>query len=241
MGEKNVVFNEDQKAHLLEVIKKLHQVNGQLYGWVEKDELPEQMASIFPSLMESHFSDIARVLGYESHLLKEKEKRHEEIREANIKIQELEKKIGSERAADGLKEQLKHLYEVVRNWWNTEGFHHTSEESYYPYGGLKIQFHFMLDHYRSYSKTPVTDERTKQEQIQNLRDKGYAFADFEEGSSEKLKLIDNPHNRKLLTEMLRERFPSIEIHSWRNTDSYKDPDQYVIRYIDASIRDLTDI
>lgn len=241
MQEKIVEFNEDQKSVLLKTLKDLHHANGQLYEWVERDELTEDMSKILPSLIESHFSEIAKIVNYESHLLAEKEKRHEDIRNANLKIRELEEKLGSDKPVDGLKEQLRHLWKTVQTWWNTEGFHHVSEECFYPYGGLKVEFHFMLDHFRSYSQTPETDKRNKQEHIQLLRDKGFEFADFEQDRSEKLSLIDNPHNRKLLTAMLRERFPSIQIHKWGNRCSRKDPDTFLIWNIDAMIVDLADI
>lgn len=241
MEEKIVRLNEDEKAVLLKALKDLHHANGQLYGWVERDELTEDMSKILPSLIESHFSEIAKVVDYESHLLAEKEKRHEAIRNANMRIRELEEKLGSNKPVDGIKEQLHHLWKTVQSWWNTEGFHHVSEECFYPYGGLKVEFHFMLDHYRSYSKTPETDKRNKNEHIQFLRDKGFEFADFERDRSEKLHLIDNPHNRKLLTSMLRGRFPSIEIHKWGNHSSRSNPDTFLIWNIDASIVNLGDI
>lgn len=241
MEEKTVQFNQDDKAVLLKALKDIHHANSQLYGWVERDELTEDMSKVLPSLIESNFSDVAKVVNYESHLLAEEEKRHEKIRSANIKIRELEEKLGSDKPIDGLKEQLSHLSETVRSWWRTEGFHHVSDDCFYPYGGLQVGFHFMLDHYRSYSDTPETDKRNKNEHIQLLRDKGFEFADFGEDRSEKLSLIDNPHNRSLLTAMLRERFPSIQIRKWENRSRHNDPDVFLIWNIDASIVDLGDI
>lgn len=241
MEENIVVFNDDQKAILLKALKDINFANGQLYEWVSKGVLTEEMSKTLPSLIENYFSEAAKVLNYESHLLAEKEKRYEDIRKANQIIRELKEKLGSSKPVDGLQEQLKHLSEIVREWWDKEGFNHVSEMQFYPYGGLKLDFCFMLDHYSSFSKTPETDKRNKKDHVQNLREIGFEFADFEKDRSEKLYLIDNPNNRSLLTQFLTERFPSIEIHSWENRSSYAKKDIFIIRHINASIYDLSDI
>ena len=243
MDEKIVIFNDDRKAVLLKALKDIHFANGQLYEWVKKGELTEELSKTMPSLIESYFSEAAKVLNYESHLLAEKEKRYKEIRKANIRIRELEEKLGSNKPVDGLKEQLEHLTKKVRDWWNKEGFNHVSEEKFSPYGRLSVQLCFMLDsrYFRTTSETPVTDERNTKEHIQYLRNMGFEFADFEKGRSEKLKLIDSQKNRNLVTKMLKERFPSLEIHSWDNWSSYSNRDIFVIRHVNVSIYDLKDI
>ncbi|MGG3871644.1 hypothetical protein [Brevibacillus laterosporus] len=243
MEENKMVFNEDQKAVLLKALKDIHFANGQLHEWVSKGELSEEMSKTLPSLIESYFSEAAKILNYESHLLEEKEKRYQEIRKANQTIHELKEKLGSSKQVDGLAEQLKYLSRKVNDWWDKEGFNHVSKEKFYPYGGLSAEFCFMLEsrHFRSTSQTPISDERNDKEHIQHLKDMGFEFADFEKGRSEKLSLIDNPKNRSLLTKMLKDRFPSIKIHSWDNRSSYSDPDIFTIRHIEATIYDLVDI
>ncbi|WP_078598561.1 hypothetical protein [Evansella clarkii] len=241
MEEKNISLTEDQKEVLLKALKDIHFANSQLHKMVKKDVLTEEMSKTLPSLIESYFSEAAAVLNYESHLLKEKEKRYEEIRNANQKIRELEAKLGSDRPVDGLKEQLTYLKDTVYNWWATEGFCHVNNEKFTAYGSLRLEFCFMLESFKMLSKTPVTDKKDQAEHIQHLRNLGFEFADFEKSRSEKLDLIDNQNNRTLLTGMLKERFPSIEIHKWDNNCSFSDPDIFVIRHVDATIYDLADI
>lgn len=243
MGENKVVLNEDQKAVLLKALKDIKFANSQLHEWVKKGELTEEMSKTLPSLIESYFSEAAKVLNYESHLLAEKEKRYEDIRNANQTIRELKEKLGSNKPVDGLKEQLVHLYDVVNEWWDTEGFNHISKEKFYPHGGLRMELCFMLDsrYFRSTSKTPVSDQRSTEEHVQHLRSMGFEFADFEDGRSEKLHLIDNQNNRTLLSKMLKERFPSLEIHSFDNKSSRTNPDIFTIWHVDVSIYDLSDI
>ncbi|MNW54193.1 hypothetical protein D3C74_317860 [compost metagenome] len=241
--EKLISLSEDQKAVLLKSLKDLHFANAQLHEWVSKDGLSEDMSKTLPSLIESYFGEIAKVLNYESYLLEEKEERYAEIRKANQTIHELEQKLGSNKPVDGLSEQLQHLSKTVRLWWNIEGFNYVSEEKFHPYGGFNAQFSFMLDSrsMRLLSETPVTDERNTKQHVQHLIDMGFEFTDFEDGRSEKLKLVDNQNNRTLLTKMLKERFPSIKIHQWDNRNSYSDPDKFVLWHIDATIYELSDI
>lgn len=241
MDDKKLELNEDQKSVLLKVLKDIHFANAQLREWVSKDLLSIEMSKTLPSLIESYFSEAAKVLNYESYLLEEKEKRYAEIKKANQKIHELQGKLGSDKPVDGLKEQLKHLSEVVSEWWNTEGFNHVHDTNYYPYGGMRVKLSFMLEHCRSFSKTPVTDKRSREEHIQYLREMGFEFADFEKGRSEKLDLIDNHQNRSLLIKMLTERFPSLEVHSFSNHSSYSKKEIFIIKHIDASIYNLSDI
>lgn len=243
MEDNKVIFSEDQKVVLLKALKDIHFANGQLHEWVTKDELTEDMSKTLPSLIESYFSEAAKVLNYESHLLSEKQKRYEDIRKANQTIHELKENLGSSKSVDGLAEQLKYLSEKVSDWWKREGFNHVSEQRFLPYGGFQVEFCFMLSsrYFRSTSDTPISDERDTQAHIQHLRNMGFEFADFESDRSEKLHLIDNQMNRTLLTSLLKDRFPSVEIFSWDNKRSYSNPDIFTIWHIEAYVRDLSDI
>lgn len=237
-----VEFNEDQKAVLLKALKDIHFANGQLHEWVQKDGLTPEMSKTLPSLIESYFSEAAKVLNYESHLLAEKEKRYEEIRNANQTIHELKEKLGSRKPVNGLQEQLKYLSGKVKDWWLQKGFNHVSEEKFLPYGGYSAQFCFMLDsrYFRSTSQTPVSDQKSTEEHVQHLRNMGFEFADLAKDRSEKLHLIDNLNNRTLLLQMLKGRFPSLEVHGFDNKSS-RDSDIFTIWHVDASIYDLSDI
>lgn len=241
MEESKVIFNEDQKAVLLKAVKDLHSASGQLYHWIKEDSLTEEMSKILPSLIESYFSEAAKLLNYESHLLAEKERRYTELRKANETIRELNEKLGSTKPIDGLAEQLEYLRDKVRDWWSLEGFNHISDDHFSPYGGFKARFCFMLNSSRVLSRTPKTDKKKKKDHIQHLRDMGFIFHDESKDSYEKLHLIDNETNRKLLLKMLKQRFPSIEVHSWTNRSAYGKSDVFTIWDFDAHIYDLKDI
>lgn len=237
-NQENVVLNPDQKAVALKTLKDLFFAAQQLHEWINKDSLSQEMAGILPSLIESHFADIAKQLNYGSKLTKEKEERHQQIREANTRIRELEKQLGENKPLDGLKEQLRHLATTVSDWWNTHGFYHVSDENFTEYGQYTARFCFMLDHLSMYSATPVTDKRNWRERIQQLIDEGWDII-FEDGRRSP-QLLDNDNNRMKLVDLIQSRFPSAKIIKTRNWQRNEETG-FVFRDLEVYIYDLKDI
>lgn len=236
--EQLLELTTDQKAVFLKTTKDMFFAVRQLHEWVEKDSLSKEMSGIIPSLIEGHFSDIAKQLGYESVLAKEKEERHLQIRNANQRIRELEKQLGEGKPIDGLKEQLKHLADIVSNWWNEYGFHHVSDEEFTEYGQYKARFCFMLDHISMFSDTPVTDKKNNKDRLKQLSDEGWDIVYEKNGRSPEL--LDNDNNRKRLIELIEGRFPSAKVVRTRNHYSYKNG-EYKFRDVEVYIYDLRDI
>jgi hypothetical protein len=239
MTEKNiVVLNSDEKAVALKSLKDLYFVTKQMHDWLATDELTVEMGGTMPSLIESHFTDISKLLNYESVLTREKEERHRLIRQAHERVRELEKQIGENKPVDGLKEQLKFLANIVSDWWNKYGFHHVSDENFTEYGQYTAKFCFMLDHISMFSDTPETDKKSKKERLQELENEGYDIVYDDRGRSPEL--VDNDNNRKRLIELIEGRFPSAEIVRTRNHYSNR-KGVYTFRDIEVYIYDLHDI
>lgn len=238
------MFNEDQKVKLLKDTKDLYFAAKQLYDWIEKGQLAEDMSKVLPSLLESHFVSIAKTLDYESHLLEEHEQRYAEIRMANQRVRDLENQLASNKSIDGLKEQLYSLYRTVYDWWKEEGFRHISEAHFTEHGGMKIQFSFMLDtHMDTFlNDEPVTNSKNKANKIKQLIERGFELEKESEHSQSWL-VIDTPNNRYLLTHMLINRFPSINISridSWAKGGKSNN-EKWTIWRLEAYIHDLRDI
>lgn len=87
-----VVLNEDQKAVTLKGLKDLYFTAQQMHEWLSKDKLTEEMKGTLISLSESHISVIAKETNYESDLSRERERRSNDLRNANLRIRELEKR-----------------------------------------------------------------------------------------------------------------------------------------------------
>lgn len=239
--EKMKTFNEEQLATLAKACQNLGFGASLVKKLAQDQKLTDEMAHTHASYLENNFIDLAEVLDFASHLAKEQEKRYADIKAANDTIRELRTQLGSSKPVEGLKEQLKVLSDAVRTWWNVEGFHHVHEMTFHPYGGLEVEFCFMLDHYRVRATSEHTTPRTRAEHIAHLQQMGFEFADFEKGRSEQLSLVDTSHNRTLLLNLLRTRFPSIVVTSWGNRNSHSYDDRFVIDRIQATIYELTDI
>lgn len=238
--ENIIAFSPDERAVLLKSIAELYHAAQTLHFYIKDNSLPEDMKAIMPSLIEGHFRDIAKKLDYESALAKEREERFAEIRKANQTIKELKDQLGSQKPIDGLNEQLRLLNEKVENWWNEYGFNHISSPSFTAYGRYHGTFSFMLSSRESrYSETPESDKAENEKFIQSLRDKGFEFATGM-GNDYELSLIDNDNNKKLLIEMLKERFPSIEVHSFKSRRIFKS-NTHIIQEAEFSIYKLQDI
>ncbi|WP_339248141.1 hypothetical protein NST58_12900 [Paenibacillus sp. FSL R10-2796] len=235
----NVTFNPDEKAVVLKSTKDLFFAAKQLHEWITADDLSEEMAGILPSLIESHFGDIAKQLGYESVLTKEKEERYCEIRQANERIHELEKQMGASRPVDGLQQQLTHLTSTVSKWWKVHGFRHVSDAGFTEYGFYKANFCFMLGYMGStFSDTPETDKVQHKSRLEQMQEEGWEIEFDKRGNDPHL--IDNDSNRAKLIELIESRFPSAKIVRTRN--HYSDRrGRYEFRDIEVYIYDIHDI
>lgn len=203
-----VALNEDDKAIALKGLEDLYFSAKQMHEWLSKDKLTEEAKGLFISLSESYISDVAKATNYESDLAKERERRSADLRNANLRIRELKQQMAEMKPIDGLKEQLHSLTNTIKDWWRELGFNYISEMTFTDYGGLNVKFAFNLNRCsRIFSRKPVSDKKEAVDKIQQLCDKGFVL--IKEGNE--LQLADNDENKKLLINLLEERFPSIQI------------------------------
>lgn len=239
-----IKLNEDEKAVLLKDTKDLYFAAKQLHDWVKSDSLAQDMSNVLPSLIESQFVSIAKALNYESHLTQEHEQRYVEIRKANQKIHDLEQQLASSKPIDGLAEQLTGLRRIVYDWWKEEGFEHVSEIDFTGHGSMKAEFSFMISSGASslLNDKPVTDAKNKANKIKQLIEKGFDL-EPESENSRSWDVLDTPNNRRLLTDMLVKRFPSIniaKIDAWAKGGKNNN-EKWTIWRLEAYIHDLRDI
>ncbi|MEC2973537.1 hypothetical protein P9X77_13480 [Bacillus cereus] len=232
-----VVLNEDQKVVTLKRLKDLYFTAQQMHEWLSKDKLTEEMKGTLISLSESHISVIAKETNYESDLARERERRSNDLRNANLRIRELEEKMADMKPIDGLSEQLKALTNKIKGWWREIGFNHISEMTFTEYGGLDVKFAFSLTRLsRIFSKKPISDKKDEVDRIQQLRDRGFVLIK----EDNELQLVDNDTNKKLLISLLEERFPSISIDRIE-TCFRKNNQESHIQYVTAYIGELHEI
>lgn len=236
-----VVLNADEKEVALKTIKEANFAIQQLYNWLNGDSLTVETKETLLSLVDYKVSDIGQVLGVDTKSNEKIEKKHAEIRQANLKIRELEEKIGKNSPIEGLKEQLKALSELVQAWWKKDGFGYIREMNFTQYGRFEAELSISFHSFSStFSKTPASDRKTKKEWIQSLKDKGYQLYQNENGSD--IELIDCPENRKLIEDEIESRFPSALVESWEVRRILNAPGRvYEIVSIKMDIQDLKEI
>lgn len=232
-----VALNEDDKAIALKGLEDLYFLAKQMHEWLSTDKLTEEAKGMCISLSESYISDVAKATNYESDLAKERERRSADLRNANLRIRELKQQMAEMKPIDGLKEQLHSLTNTIKDWWRELGFNYISEMTFTDYGGLNVKFAFSLTRRsRMFSRKPVSDKKEAVDKIQQLCDKGFVL--MKEGNE--LQLADNDTNKKLLINLLEERFPSIQIERIE-TSFGKDNQESYIESVKAYIGELHEI
>jgi hypothetical protein len=241
MKKENIVsLNMAEKMRCLKELRDIHFSVEQLYNWVQKDRLTEEMKERLLQLIEFHVADLSKILGFDSLSAQKVEEKYAEIRRANQRIRELEKQLGSKNPIEGLREQLKELTDLFRKWWDKEGFGYVREMYFTDYGTLEADLGFSFQKTNLFSDTPVSDEIAEQQWLESLKEKGYQL--YTRKRSDDKELLDCPKNRELLTELLESRFPSLEIKKWESYKIYESEENlYEIRSVKVSIKDVRDL
>lgn len=243
--QKVVQLNPDQTEYVLKEIGELYSEVAYLSSEFRHSRLTEEMRSTVCSLMEYRLARINKTLGYYGDLNTEMERRSEELRNANMRARNLEKLVGSTRPLDGFAQLLQHLQDELRSFWREHGFGHVSDVDFTGYGIIKVKYGFFLDkHMWSIlpSETPATDRKNHAAWIRELSDAGYVLV-TEEGDREYC-LLDCDQNRRLITDLLTARYPSLHIFKWENIPLHKCagyPHGSRIFGLEVTIKDVKDI
>jgi len=236
MSEQLVVLNEDQKAVVLKELKELYHAAAHLYESVNKDNLSLEMRRVLCSLCESHIGRASVMLHYDSDLAKEREERFIEIRAANMRIHELERQLGCCDITNILPQKLKSLSSSIRDWWRKDGFGHVSDISFTEYGYVHVRLCCLLmNHNSSWSDKPVTQAKTREQWIEDLKGRWHLF---QPEAREWSPVLDN-HNRDELMRTIKARFPSAAMTEIRGHMGRKP--EMVMREAEFMMYSLSDI
>lgn len=229
------VLSEKQAKDLKKSSDDLRFAMVHLLTEVKDGRLDEGMKETMCSLLESHVGSLTKSLGYEGVLHREKEERFKEIRELNSQNRELRKQLGGKASAEDVRESLKNLLESFNSWWNINGFGHSSDESFGPYGFKATLSGMITEAYRD----RINVDSTEEGKIASLTAYGFQIRG-EANNRHGKKILYNDHNMQLLEVMLKSKYPSACIHyskAWhgtRNEDSE-------IREIEIFIRNFDDL
>jgi len=234
--EKLVILNEDEKVIALRRLSEIYNTTGEIYNQIKNNELTEEMKNLLLGLIESYTSEASKVLKYDSQASAKIEERHADIRRANQKIHELEKKLAENTQVDGLKELLYAMHSALYKWWGKQGFNLVTDDEF---GGYGYKGRFCLDtHHISFVSTrPVTEKKEHKSRLEQMIEEGYEFT---EEDRKDYVLLDTPKNRELITKLVKDKFPSIEISRWENWRLHK-KEGFKLRSFEAYIRNFEEL
>lgn len=242
MGESRLVaIDANKENEITKIIVKNMGYLQAMQEYVVEDKLTGEMKKSLLSLMEGSFTDVAKLLDYDSVLVEEEDERYKEIRRLNLRNQELEKMVGDKNPVVGLLQTNQRVEKEVKKWWKGEGFNHVTELAIYPFGGLHVEFSFMINSRGGFLSTDTsTLSRGLDEHVDHLEKMGFTFIKDTQGEHTFHELKDTDTNRKLLMAMLTKRFQSIDIQTITNR-RYKQTDEFYITGVGVMIRDMEDV
>lgn len=234
--EKLVVLNDDDKKVALKRLTEIYNSAGELFNELKNNELTEEMKNCLFSLIESYTSEASKVLKYDSQATAKILERHADIRKANQRIHELEKMLAENTQVNGLKELLYAMHSALYEWWGKQGFNLVTDDEF---GGYGYKGCFCLDTRSiSFESTrPVSEEKEHKSRLEQMIEEGYEFA--QEDRREYV-LLDTPKNRELITELVKSKFPSLDISKWENWRLRK-TNKFKLRSFECYIRDLNEL
>lgn len=230
-------FTPDTVAVVSKTLKDTSLALSALQQMLTKDELDADYAKTLLGLVELNMADVSERIGVPTETQAEIDERFALIRDANIRIDELEHQLGEAAQIDSLIYGIKFLEEKFRHWWKTQGFGHTSKFSIDSYGVKATLSGSLSGNISSmFSDTPVSDKEHKKTWLNSLVSKSYVLS----GKNEReVELVDCDQNRELITQLISEQFPSAVICSISNFG--RQNGIFLIRDIEIIIRDLHNV
>lgn len=212
----HIVLNPDQLAVAGKAIRDLGGAMVTLQqGLRDANGVPEELAVSCLKVSEYYLKDLAKALGIQTNGTKELEERHAMLREANLRIRELEAQLGRGQSAQLTQLSVKALAERVNYWWRRDGFGHVSKTDFGSYGVMLdlsctlFGRFLLLD-----SNTPVSDREAKARWYASLAERGFVLV-VEKGEREP-SVDDCDASREALRQLIVAKLPSAKIQKFDN-------------------------
>ncbi|WP_455233157.1 hypothetical protein [Geopseudomonas aromaticivorans] len=198
--------------------------------------LSHELARNVLRVSEYNIAEIGQKIGVETQTAADIEKRHADLRAANLRIRELEAQLGNAQAPEATQMSLRTLNDRLNAWWRKEGFGLVSETAFGPYG-CKVTFscHLFGDFTLIDSPTPVSDKERMAQWHDSLRQRGFMLV----SASREVEIADCDASRKALCDLIMEHMPSARVISIGN-HSHRGQG-FTVRNMEVFIRKLEDI
>jgi hypothetical protein len=241
MGDTHITLSNDQREVVSRHVRDGIQTLVLLAELLKKDmELDSDLAKTAVSNVEHKLANISRTLGLKSESEQEVENRYAEMRRLNLRIRELEGKIGTEAGPDAVSQGIKSLVSGFRKWWKVEGLGHVAGLHLTESGFLcaKLSCHLFGRAGSTMSSTPVSDRERHKLWIAELEAQGYELI-FEERGREP-QILDSDRSRETVANLVRTRFPSAAVVGTTNHRVYGQQ-QLALKDVDIIIYRLDEL
>ncbi|RIJ84993.1 hypothetical protein RSP822_18165 [Ralstonia solanacearum] len=234
-----ITFTPDSSAVVVRKVQDAFNALGVLHGAAKKPNqgLDIELATNALKVAEFNIADLCKVLGVETDSAAEREERYAALRQANLRIRDLENQLGLSQAPEAVQASLKAMDEHLNKWWDLEGFGYIKDIDFGRYG-CRVNFSCNLfGAFGSWdSDTPVTDRDRKAAWIENLKERGFVlFKDDRDWH-----LLDCDASRDALRQLIAGRIPSANVRSFENFHRRNDSG-YCLRSAEAFISNISEI
>jgi hypothetical protein len=244
MTIETITLTPDSRTVALRQIGKVHDalstLAAVLAGAGEADQLRPVDAELPTNVLkvaEFELSDLGKTLGIETDSAAERDQRYVALRQANMRVRDLQAQLGNSQGADITQASIKALAARVDSWWKLEGFGHISDIAFGKHG-CTVNFSCSLfgDFPLIDSATPVSDKERKALWHASLRDRGFVLAQDDRDWV----IEDCDASRKALVDLFAHRLPSAHVLKLDNFHRSK-VGRFVLRGVEVHISTLADI
>ena len=228
-------FTPDRVADIRAAVKNIQQ-NLAMIPWLFDNEGVSRFAAqSVVGLAESEIARLGKLLDVETEAAEKIEKRHADIRRANLRIRELEELLGQNQAPQAIQPALKNLSRQLHAWWELEGFGHISELAFGEYN-LRVRFSCQMMGAKPHIPTPEPLPRKERFKLwlAALQERGFLL--LEEDGDKGVR--DCPESRQALAELFRRRLSSAAVSQFVSREG-RSGSQLVA--VEVYIRDITQV
>lgn len=204
------LYNNTEKLNLSDKeIAKVKKLTADIYQSMEffgnvltDHDLNKTDVYTHMGLFEHYFSDLSKIVGYDSIIAEEKENRIAETRILHQKIYELEKEIGTNvaKSPETVSAALRTYMDLFSSWYKSLGFHYASLKTILSWG---MEYEFSADVYpEAESNATFPDNKSlfgANSQYDLYPDRFHS------------ELLDTDKNKELLEDLFKNTFPDSRI------------------------------
>lgn len=187
-------LNEDEIGKVFKYVKEILSAESSI------SFLGEKIKNTCCSLIQGYFSYICKVFGYEGEVVRAVNARHEEERNKNIEIRNIEKEIGNSVTIDQCKTVLTNCKEKIDKFTIENLSFRTSDFSIDKYGFVSFALHFTCCNWLNEYKLPTEEELKKNFQMS-----------LGSQEDETLAMLDTYKNKQKIAKMLKDFCPTTRI------------------------------